>query len=79
MYLAVKKFRHFIEGRQFILFTGHKPLTFALSSASDKWSPSQQRHLAFVSEFTIKVMCQEPTMWWLMPCPEYLWKTMNQT
>ena len=55
MYLAVKKFRHFIEGRQITLFTDHKPLTFAFSSASDKWSPRQQRHLAFVSEFTTNV------------------------
>ena len=55
MYLAVKKFRHFIEGRQFTLFTDHKPLTFAFGSISDKWSPRQQRHLAFVSEFTTNV------------------------
>ena len=33
----------------------HKRLTFAFSSASDKWSPSQQRQLAFVSEFTTNV------------------------
>ena len=55
MYLAVKKFRHFIEGRQFTLFTDHKPLTFAFGSASDKWSPRQQRHIAFVSEFATNV------------------------
>ena len=78
MYLAVKMFRHFIEGRQFTLFTDHKPLTFAFSSASDKWY-RQRRHLAFVSEFTTNVaMCEEPPMWLLMPCPGYLWKTMKQ-
>ena len=55
MYLAVNKFRHFIERRQFTLFTDHKPLTFAFSSASDKCSPRQQRHIAFVSEFTTTV------------------------
>ena len=55
MYLAVKKFRNFIEGIQFTLFTDNKPLTFAFSSASDKWYPRQQRHLAFVSEFTTNV------------------------
>ena len=52
MYLAMKKFRHFIEGRQFTLFTDHNPLTFAFSNTSDKWSPRQQTHLVFVSEFT---------------------------
>ena len=55
MYLAVKKFRYFIEGRPFALLTDHKPLTFAFRSVSDRWSPRQQRHLAFVSEFTTNV------------------------
>ena len=31
-YLAILHFRHFVEGRQFHLFTDRKPLTFALSS-----------------------------------------------
>ena len=55
MYLAMKRFRHFVEGRQFTLFADHKPLTFAFSSASDKWSPRQQKHLASVSECTTNV------------------------
>ena len=39
-YLAIRHLRHFVEGRPFTIFTDHKPLTFALSSAnSDKWTP----------------------------------------
>ena len=55
MYLAVKKFRYFIEGRKFTLFTDHKPLTFVFNNVSDKWSPRQQRHLCLVSEFTTDI------------------------
>nr|VZI39486.1 unnamed protein product [Spirometra erinaceieuropaei] len=35
IYLAVKHFRHFLEGRDFTIFTDHKPLTFAIRSHSD--------------------------------------------
>ena len=54
-YLAFRHFRYFLEGRSFTLFTDHKPLTFAISKISDPWSPRQQRHLAYVSEFTTDV------------------------
>ena len=53
IYLAIRHFRHFVEGRAFTIFIDHKPLTFALSSAnSDKWTPRQTHHLSFISEFT---------------------------
>ena len=52
MYLAVKMFRYFIEGRQVTLFSDHRPLTFVYKNISGKWSPRQKRHLCFVSEFT---------------------------
>ena len=53
IYLAIRHFRHFVEGRGFTIFTDHKPLTLTLSSAnSDKWTPRQTRHLSFISEFT---------------------------
>ena len=40
IYLAIKHFRHFVKGRTFHIITDHKPLTFALSSHSDKTDPS---------------------------------------
>ena len=40
-----------LEGKQSILFTDHKPLTFALFRTSLPWSAMQQRRLSFLSEF----------------------------
>lgn len=55
LYLAVRQFRYFLEGREFVAYTDHKPLTFAFAKVADPWSPRQQRHLAYVSEFTTDV------------------------
>jgi transposase InsO family protein len=55
LYLSIRHFRHFLEGRHFVAYTDHKPLTFAFSKASDPWSPRQQRHLTCISEFTTDV------------------------
>ena len=52
VYLAIKHFRHFLEGRQFHVLTDHKPLTYALNSRSDRYSPRQARHLDYISQFT---------------------------
>ncbi|BHF58928.1 hypothetical protein SprV_0100188300 [Sparganum proliferum] len=45
VFLAVKHFRHFLEGGDFIVFTDHKPLSFALKSTSEKLSPREIRQL----------------------------------
>ena len=55
LYLAVRHFRYFLEARPFTAYTDHKPLTSAFSKAADPWSPRQQRHLAYISEFTTDV------------------------
>ena len=51
IYLAVKHFRHFIKGRDVIIFTDHKPLTFSLRSHSDRYSDREVRQLNFISQF----------------------------
>ena len=41
-----------MEGREFHIATDHKPLTFALASASDKYTPRQIRHLDYIAQFS---------------------------
>ena len=55
LYLGVRHFRYFLEGRNFIAYTDHKPLTFCMAKVSDPWSNRQQRHLAYVSELTTDI------------------------
>ena len=55
IYLSIRHFRHFLEGRKFVVFTDHKPLTTALSSNSDARSPRQTRHLSWISEYTMDI------------------------
>ena len=52
VYLAVRHFQYFVEGRVFHINTNHKPLTFALQGTTERRSPRQARRLAFISEFT---------------------------
>ena len=49
IYLAIGHFQHLVEGRDFTVFTDHKPLTRALSSRGTQHSPRQVRHLDFIS------------------------------
>ncbi|UYV70995.1 hypothetical protein LAZ67_8001363 [Cordylochernes scorpioides] len=55
VYLAIKHFRHLLEGRQFPVYTDHKPLTFAFQQNLDKASPRQCRHLDFIGQFTTDI------------------------
>ena len=55
MYLAVKHFRHLLEGRFFTIFTDHKPLTSALCVNSDKYTAREIRYLDYLSQFTTDI------------------------
>ncbi|GFS27955.1 Pol polyprotein [Elysia marginata] len=55
LYLAVKHFRYFLEGRRFAMLTDHKPLVGAMSKLSNPWTARQQRHLAHISEFSTDI------------------------
>ena len=52
---AIRHFRQLLEGRNFTVFTDHKPLVTAISKATDPLSARQQRHLAAISEFTTDI------------------------
>ena len=54
MYLSVKQFRHYVEGRMFTMYTDHKPLIGAMTNAADH-SPRQTRHLSFIAEFSTDI------------------------
>ncbi len=49
---GIKHSRSRLEGCPFQLWTDHKPLIFALHRVSPPTSGRQQRHLAFISEYT---------------------------
>ena len=52
IYSSIKFFRHFVEGREFIIFTDHRPLTFAFTKKADSCSPRQLRQLDFIAQFS---------------------------
>ena len=52
IYLSIRHFRYFLEGREFYVLTDHKPLMYALSSHPERHSPRQARHRDSISQFT---------------------------
>ena len=54
IYLSIKHFRYFVEGRQFLVYTDHKPLTHAIVSKTER-SPRQTRHLEYIAQFTTDI------------------------
>nr|VZI43255.1 unnamed protein product [Spirometra erinaceieuropaei] len=55
IYLAIRHFRHLLEGRDFSVHRDHKPLTYALKAKPDRYSPRKVRHLDYISQFTADI------------------------
>ena len=55
VYLAIKHFRHYVEGRAFTVYIDHKPLTYSMNTKSERSSPRQARHLNYISQFTTDI------------------------
>ena len=57
MYMAIKHFRHFVEGSPLTVCTDHRPLTFVLAKRVDNdWTPHQQRYISFIAEFATSIV-----------------------
>lgn len=52
IYLAIRHYRHILEGRDFSIFTDHKPLTYALHTKSEKHNPRDIRYMDYISQFS---------------------------
>lgn len=54
-YSALKHFQYFLEGREFTIYTDHKPLSFAFKQKPEKASQRQLRHLDFIGQHTVDI------------------------
>ena len=54
IFLAIKNFKYFLEGRQFHVFTDHKPITTTFLK-NRNYEPTQLRQLEFISRFTTDI------------------------
>lgn len=56
VYMAIQHFQNFIEGRELVIFTDHKPLTYAFSKKkSENEIARRTRQLLYISEFTTDI------------------------
>ena len=55
VYLAIRHFRFMLEGRNFTIYTDHKPPVHAMAKTTELWSARQQRHISAISEFSTDI------------------------
>ena len=55
IHLAILHFRYLLEGRDFTVYTDHKPIVAAIRKKTELKSGRQSRHLATISEFTTDI------------------------
>lgn len=54
--LDLKHFQYYLECRQFIIRTDHKPLIYAFQQKAEKASDRQLRQLEYISQFTTDIL-----------------------
>lgn len=59
IYMAVTHFQPYVEGRELIIYTDHKPLCHAFkprqNGALEKTTPRRLRHLEYIAQFTTDI------------------------
>ena len=55
VYLAIRPFQYFVQGREFFVQSDQKPLSCALAFHSDKYTPRPTRPLDFIAIFTTDI------------------------
>jgi len=56
IYKALKYLKDTTTGRQLVIKTDHKPLTFMFKQKSDRASPRQARQMDFISQYTTEII-----------------------
>ena len=59
IYLSIRHFRYFLEGREFKILTDHRPLVSAFSSQMKDGTSRQTRQLAYIAQFTSDIQWVE--------------------
>lgn len=52
---AIKYLKYFLEAREFVIATDHRPLVYAFMQRADKASPRQARQLSFIAQFSTRI------------------------
>ncbi|KAL1448514.1 hypothetical protein WDU94_002712, partial [Cyamophila willieti] len=55
VFATIQKFAFLLEGRSFVIYTDHRPLTYAFKKAKDNSSPRQIRQLSYISQFSTDI------------------------
>lgn len=55
IYQSIKHFRTQLEGREFTIYTDHKPLTFMFNKKLEQCTPRQLRHIDYIGQFTADI------------------------
>ena len=55
IYLSIKHFKHLLDGIPFVIFTDHRPITYAFQQKPEVASPKQRKMLDYISQFTTDI------------------------